>query len=217
MRPINNVLLVLLILVNLYIILTPVLPGVLFHWQNTAGKRQQLEQTIAQRQNHNNSQQPGSDAAGSTAAGTDSSAVSQPTGQEQANSIIIPAMLLDQPVVEGANAYRALDKGIWRWPGGSTPDKGGNTVLAGHRFTYTTPKGVFYFLDKLHIGDTIAITWSGHTYAYKVTTTKVVKPTQTEILNPTRRPTLTLYTCTPLWSPKDRLVVTAELQTEVSS
>lgn len=186
----NNVLLVLVILTNLYVIFIPFLPQLLFAVNSQGGQREKLEQQL------------------SAPAGT------PPTGGQsapQGNRVIIPSMLLDTPIVEGKNMYKALDEGVWRWPQGSTPDKGGNTVILAHRFTYTQPKGLFYFLDKVKPGDTVGMAWDGKTYVYKVTGTKVVKPTQTEILSPTAKPTLTMYTCTPLWLPKDRLVVTAEL------
>ena len=188
---INNMLLVAVIVTSLYVVAVPFLPQLLFAASSHGAKQQQLQQAI-----HN------------PAAPKD--AAQQNTSQE--NRLMVPAMLLDQPIVEGDNMYRALDKGVWRWPGGSTPDKGGNTVLLGHRFTYTQPKGVFYFLNKVTIGDSIGIAWNGRMYRYKVTEVKVVPPSHTEILAATDKPTLTMYTCTPLWLPKDRLVVRAELE-----
>lgn len=144
------------------------------------------------------------------------SAASPLITRNELNHVIIPAMQLDQPILEGKDTYAILNKGIWRWPYGSSPDKAGNTVLIGHRFTYTNPKGVFYFLDKLKVGDELGIVWDNKNYLYKVNKISVVFPQQTEILKPTDVPTLTMYTCTPLWWPKQRLVVTAILQTEES-
>jgi LPXTG-site transpeptidase (sortase) family protein len=190
---INNLLLVVVIFTNLYVIAVPFLPQLLFAIDKQTGKQQQLEAAI----------KPSNSPSGSSGATTPPA--------EQGNRLIIPSMVLDQPVVEGTNMYRALDQGVWRWPGGSTPDKGGNTVMLAHRFTYTLPKGVFYFLDKVKVGDDIGVTWNNKKYLYTVKQTKVVNPTQTEILNATTTPTLTLYTCTPLWLPKNRLVVVAEL------
>lgn len=112
-----------------------------------------------------------------------------------------------------AQQYKVLDKGIWRYPKGSTPDKGGNTVLIGHRFTYTNPRGVFYYLNKVAIGDEIGVFWNSKEYLYKVTTITVVDPHNTSIEDATSDARLTLFTCTPLWLPKDRLVVVAELET----
>jgi LPXTG-site transpeptidase (sortase) family protein len=188
----NNFLLGLIIVVNLYVIAVPFVPQVLFRIDQGGPKQQALEDSLKP-----------------PATTTPATPTAKP---DQANHLIVPSMLLDQPIVENSNMYRALDQGVWRWPGGSTPDKGSNTVLVGHRFTYTKPKGVFYFLDKVHIGDSIGIVWSNKTYVYRVTNTKVVHPTQTSILSPTEESTLTMYTCTPLWLPKDRLVITATLE-----
>lgn len=204
----NNLLLILVIAVNLYVISIPFLPQLLFQVGQHSGRQQELEQAIR-------TVPAGTVSPPGTSPGIPPSApVNTPTAtpSNQPNHVVIPAMLLDQPVIEGTNVYRALDQGIWRWPGGSTPDKGGNTVLVGHRFTYTKPKGVFYFLDKLHEGDSVGVVWDSKTYIYKVTGSRVVQPNQTSILNPTDEPTLTMYTCTPLWLPKDRLVITAVLE-----
>jgi len=197
LRRINNTLLVLVVITNLYVIFMPFIPQVLFTFGKQSGQQQKLEQAI----------QPATP-------GTTGSSPPPTTPAAEGNRLVIPSMILDQPVIEGTNMYRALDQGVWRWPGGSTPDKGGNTVMLAHRFTYTKPKGVFYFLDKVKVGDDIGVTWNSKKYVYTVKQTKVVAPTQTEILNPTATPTLTLYTCTPLWLPKNRLVVVAELRND---
>ena len=132
--------------------------------------------------------------------------------QAKANQLIIPSIQLDQPIYGGTDTYAGLAKGVWRWPDGSTPDRGSNTVLLGHRFTYTNPRGVFYFLDKVQVGDEIDLVWNNTTYTYQVAETKVVPPTAGDILNATPQPTLTIYTCTPLWRPVNRLVVIAHLE-----
>ncbi|HSX46136.1 MAG TPA: class E sortase [Candidatus Saccharimonadia bacterium] len=188
---INNVLLALIIVVNAYVIVAPLWPGLVFKVQSHQGKQQQLEAMV----------HPSKSAKPAQAA-------------PRPNSVIIPSMLLDQPILEGTvvNQYKVLDKGIWRWPRGSTPDRGGNTVLIGHRFTYTNPRGVFYFLNKVKMGDEMAVFWSGKEYLYKVQTIQEVSPHDTAIENPSAQPELTLFTCTPLWLPKDRLVVVAGLE-----
>lgn len=202
LRKVNNVLLIVVIAVNLYVLAVPLLPQLLFRIGQSQGKQQELEAII--------NQPAASAASGPTSSNPTTAPSTTPT--PQGNRVIIPAMLLDQTIVEDTNVYRALDKGVWRWPGGSTPDQGGNTVLVGHRFTYTKPKGVFYFLDKVHTGDSIGMIWNNKTYLYRVTGTEVVPPTRTSILNPTEDAELTIYTCTPLWSPKNRLVVHASLE-----
>jgi sortase A len=123
-------------------------------------------------------------------------------------------MLLDQPTLEGSEKdwFSLLKQGIWRWPGSSTPDKGGNTVFLAHRFSYTGPHGAFYFLDKLKPGDQIGVIWNNKTYTYRVATSRQLPPTATYIEDNTPDAQLTLFTCTPLWHPVNRLVVIATLE-----
>lgn len=125
------------------------------------------------------------------------------------NTLVIPSINLQQVVYDGASAS-TLSKGVWHRPHTSSPDAGSNTVVVGHRFTYTNPEGVFYSLDKIHPGDTIVLYWQQKKYRYTVSRTFVVPPTAVEIEQPTKQPMLTLYTCTPLWSAHDRLVIQAE-------
>jgi sortase A len=129
--------------------------------------------------------------------------------QQAGDRLIIPSMLLDAALHTGKDA-RTLNKGLWLRPVGSTPDKGGNTVIAGHRFTYTNPHGTLYFLDKVHPDDKLAVYWHGKKYTYQVREVKIVPPTETSIEAPTSHSRLTIYTCTPLWNPIDRLVVIAD-------
>jgi len=181
----NSILLILILLINAYVIVAPFAPSLWFWWQSHhSHQAAKLGEKIHQ----------------------------TTTPKNQPNTITIPSMLLSKPILEGHDTYAILNTGIWRWPDGSTPDRGSNTILIGHRFTYTNPRGVFYFLNKVKTGDEIGITWQNKQYVYKVSGVKIVPPTDTSILNPTDKPTLTLYTCTPLWWPKDRLVVTAHLE-----
>lgn len=124
------------------------------------------------------------------------------------NRLIIPSMQLSKPVYEGTRAS-TVHKGVWRRPNTSAPDRGGNTVLVGHRFTYSDP-AVFYHLDKVKVGDSIALYWNKKKYLYKVEETKVVSPDAVEVEKNTKQPRLTLYSCTPLWSTRSRLVVIAK-------
>ncbi|MDD3661718.1 MAG: class E sortase [Candidatus Dojkabacteria bacterium] len=126
------------------------------------------------------------------------------------NTLIIPVIGLDVQIVEGADD-EALERGAWRRPATSTPDKGGNTVITGHRFKYLPPSNLtFYHLDKVKEGDLIIVYWNGLRYDYSVVDIFVVEPTQIEVEAPTDEPRLTLYTCTPLWTASKRLVIVAE-------
>jgi LPXTG-site transpeptidase (sortase) family protein len=123
------------------------------------------------------------------------------------NRLVIPVLKLDQEIYEGPHA-NTLSKGVWRKPHTSTPDKGSNTVLAGHRFSYSDPS-VFYNLDKLKPGDRFSVYWQSREIAYEVNAVRVVSPLAVEIEMPTSESRLTIYTCTPVWSSRDRLVITA--------
>jgi sortase A len=192
LKKINTLVLVLIILVNLSTLLLPLEPAVSFWFRKRSPQATQKLQTQV-----NN-------------AATDTTNPPVPDG----NSIIIPSMLLNQPIIEGTSPY-TVNKGVWRFPSSSTPDKGGNTVLIGHRFTYHNA-AVFYHLDLLLPGQTLAVYWNHKAYRYKVTAADVVAPSDTAIENPTADARLTIFTCTPLWTSKSRLVVTAELIKEPS-
>jgi sortase A len=125
-------------------------------------------------------------------------------------TLVVPALAMKETVHEG-NGEATLNLGTWHIPDTSSPDKGGNTVLAAHRHTRSGP-GVFYHLDKLKPGDDIYMYWQQKRYHYAVQNISVVPSTQVSVEAPTSDARLTLYTCTPLWSFKDRLVVQATLK-----
>ena len=128
------------------------------------------------------------------------------------NRLIIPKIGVNAPIVESQSADYGLSKGSWRVPESSTPDKGGNTVITGHRFKYLPPNNLtFYLLDKLKKGDIISIIWKKQDYFYRVKETKVVPNTELSIMDQTKEPILTLFTCDPIYSTKNRLVVIADL------
>lgn len=193
LRHANNLLLAAIVLINVYIIATPLWPLASYWWQDHhSSKRTQLTERIHAPTQHTN------------------------TTATSPNGLIIPAMLLDQPTLEGSEKdwSAVLKNGIWRWPASSTPDKGGNTVFLAHRFSYTGPHGAFYYLNKLHIGDEIGVLWDNKIYRYKVFSVSEVPPTQTSIEDNTSDARITLFTCTPLWHPVNRLVVAAKLESE---
>lgn len=191
---VNNVLLAGIVLINAYIILAPFVPPLVFWWEkNYTSKQSQLSQEVHLH----------------TRSSSTAHSIIMPAG----NTLIVPSMVLQTPILEGtiANEYNILDQGVWRWPLGSTPDKGGNTILIGHRFTYTNPRGTFYELNQVVVGDYIAVVWKGIEFVYRTNAVETVSPIDTSILNQTKQPELTLYTCTPTWNPTHRLVVTALL------
>ena len=123
--------------------------------------------------------------------------------------LIIPDLRIDAPI---GPTIAALDQGAWMRPAGSTPDKGGNTVIAGHRFAYGAST-IFYNLDKLHSGAEVGLVYNAKLYRYIVDKSYIVQASQVEVEEPSSpAPKLTLYTCTPLFTAKERLVVEATLK-----
>ncbi len=129
------------------------------------------------------------------------------------NHLIIPKLQLDEKIHEGEQDW-VIHLGVSHRFHTAKPGQGSNTVLVGHRFTYDGP-AVFYHLNKLAPGDDIVVVYDGKIRIYRVVQQKVVPPTASEIEAPTTDERLTIYTCTPLISAKDRLVITAKLQREI--
>lgn len=126
-----------------------------------------------------------------------------------ANRVIIPKIGVDSQILQGDSAL-LLDKGIWHRPNTTTPDMGGNMVLVGHRFLYTSGPDTFYHLPKMQVGDTVEVTWNNENYTYEVFETLTVTAQTVSIEENTDEDILTLYTCTPLWNPTHRFVVRAK-------
>jgi len=123
----------------------------------------------------------------------------------------IPKISLSMVVVEGVGVPD-LKKGPGHYPGTPLPGEHGNVVISGHRTTYLHP---FYNLNDLTPGDPIYLTNpDGTKYAYTVSESKVVAPTDVEVVSNTTDDRLTLTTCNPRYSAAQRLIVVAKLQTQ---
>lgn len=132
--------------------------------------------------------------------------------QVSQNRLVISKIGVNAPIVESQNEEYGLSLGAWRVPDSSTPDKGGNTVITGHRFKYLPPSNLtFYLFHKLEKDDIISVLWKGEYYFYQIRETKIVEPEAIEIMDPSSDSILTLFTCHPVYSQKQRLVVVGEL------
>lgn len=136
-----------------------------------------------------------------------------PAPKKSESRIVIPKIGVDIPYAPGA---ASLDRGAqWRWPDRGNPDRGGNFIIAAHRFSIqptpmgTIEKSPFYNIDKLVVGDKIVVDYLGTRYAYEINKKFDVKSTQVEIENPSETPKLTLYSCELGGSEAGRIVVTA--------
>ncbi|KXK26079.1 MAG: Sortase family protein [candidate division WS6 bacterium OLB20] len=136
-------------------------------------------------------------------------AVPVPSEPETGNRLIIPRIGVSGRIWEGT-AFATLDNGIWRRPGTSDPEAGGNTVLVAHRYLYGQEQRSFYHLPRLKEGDTIFVLWNETEYEYRVSVTEEVAADAKYIEEPSERNILTLYTCVPLWTSDRRFVVKAE-------
>jgi LPXTG-site transpeptidase (sortase) family protein len=199
----NRVLAVLVIVFGLYIALGPLLPEITFRVSHSAWWRAMTRASLPSA-----SVKPFVTPRVSMAAETSPTSVVVPIPEQ--NTLLIPEIDVHTQIVEG-DTSKALETGIWHRPKTSTPDKGGNTVLVGHRFLYTAGPHTFYHLDKLKVGDRIVLYWQKKRYEYVVDSILVTSPLATEIEQQTSQPILTLYTCTPLFTVDKRLVVRAHL------
>jgi len=122
--------------------------------------------------------------------------------------MVIPKINLDTIVLEGVGSD-VLKKGPGHMRDTARPGETGNVVLSGHRSTYGRP---FYALDKLKKDDPIHVYTATDKFTYYVTEQKIVEPTALWVTDQTKDKKLTLITCNPIFSAKQRLVVFAELR-----
>lgn len=143
-------------------------------------------------------------------------ALPQTQNHETGDRLIIKTseLSINAPIVTGVEPEQLL-KGVGWDPASSKPGQQGRTIISGHRFwPDSSPWAtVFFSLDKLKIGDTIAIRYAGQDYRYRITETwNVPKDKAHPHLVPTTEPILTIYTCGPTpYSAKNRLGFNAVL------
>lgn len=184
-RTVNNLLSVVVIGVSLYTLLL-LWPAVQFWW---GSRNPEVRDSISRQ----------------VSASRDDD--SEPVGE---NKLLIPEILVDEPIVTGRSLNVIDDGGIWLRPASAMPDEQGNIVLAGHRFTYNQPNGPLYNLDKLSVGDSIDVHWDGEAYRFEVSGIKTVTADSIGIEAPTDERQLTLYACTPLLTAENRLIIIAQ-------
>lgn len=110
-------------------------------------------------------------------------------------------------VVEGVRRAD-LKTGAGHMPWTPLPGQPGNAVISGHRTTYGAP---FHELDRLVAGDRIEVDTALGTHVYEVRETTVVASSDVWVTEPRPGAWLTLTTCHPRFSARQRLVVFAEL------
>ncbi len=104
----------------------------------------------------------------------------------------IPRLGVSVMIAEGASAS-VLRHAVGHLSGTALPGSGGNVAVAGHRDRYFRP------LKDIQDGDEILLTTPQGTFRYQVQWTKIVDPSDVQVLDPTGEPALTLVTCYPFY------------------
>ncbi len=131
--------------------------------------------------------------------------------EEMDTYLQIEKLNIEGRILQGEDS-KTMDQGFWHFPLSVFPGEKGNSVIIGHRFMNLPPNpDTFFNLDKVSIGDKIRIVQSEGDFTYIVVNTKIVSPEDISVIQDTNDYTLTLITCTPLWTSEKRLVVVAKL------
>lgn len=115
-------------------------------------------------------------------------------------------------VVEGVS-LDVLRAGPGHYPESDRPGGEGNLAIAGHRTTYGSP---FWSMDELAEGDMIhVLDREGREWVYAYREQRIVTPTDTWVVGQdpleSGAPTITLTTCHPRGSARQRLIAWGEL------
>lgn len=142
------------------------------------------------------------------------SVVTAPGPYTPLGRIRIPDVGLDAEFAAGVHPS-VLERGPGHWPGTAMPGQPGNSVLSGHRTTYTKP---FAELEVLQPGDALATANPGGTeVTFRVIETAIVPEAEYRefVLRPPADPLarqLTLFACHPEGDRTHRIVVRAQAE-----
>ncbi|MDR2336560.1 MAG: sortase [Candidatus Nomurabacteria bacterium] len=139
------------------------------------------------------------------------------------SKLIIPKINVEVPIIfnvenDSAAQAAAMRNGVAHFPvpgADAMPGQIGNFSVSGHSsndvFSNGQYKFIFSRLEKLEEGDTVYVNYNSVRHTYKIVRKEVVAPTDVaKLVYPTDKPMLTLITCTPVGTAKNRLLVTGE-------
>lgn len=120
-----------------------------------------------------------------------------------------------RPIIHGTSPD-VLARGVGHYTGSALPGEIGNFAVAGHRTTYGAP---FNRIAELQPGDPIVIETATAYHRYAMDSHTIVLPSQGEVVAPVPgepglEPTeawLTMTSCHPMWSARERYIVHAQL------
>lgn len=140
--------------------------------------------------------------------------------ESQAPQLLIAKIKVKAPVIYNDKLATedefqlALRDGVLHFPQTGRPGQRGNNVIIGHSSGSLWRPGnykfVFSLLGKLEVKDTIQIDYEGIRYTYEVSAKEIVEPDQVSVLAGSNDYRLTLITCYPVGTNKQRLVITAK-------
>ncbi|MFL6237749.1 MAG: class D sortase [Thermoanaerobaculia bacterium] len=125
---------------------------------------------------------------------------------ELVGRIEIPRLGISTIVLEGVGT-KTLRRGVGHIPETAPPGTGGNVGLAAHRDSF------FRGLKDIRKNDIIRLKTLDGSYQYRVESTEIVTPEDTQVLADTGLPELTLVTCYPFYyvgSAPKRFIVHAQ-------
>jgi sortase A len=162
----------------------------------------------------------------------DESPLATPAFGESWASLHVPRWGLDYnvPIVEGTDRVKILNKGlVGHYEGTEGPGRVGNFATSAHRTTYGKP---YNRVAELEVGDSLIVETAQYYFVYKMYETDIVYPGDVQVIDPVPRraddtPTkpdgqpydseeatkriMTLTTCHPMFSARQRFVVWGEL------
>lgn len=142
------------------------------------------------------------------------------------NRIVLPRINKNVPLIKVPNnknwkelektIQKGLQEGVVVHPISRAPGNMGNFFLTGHSSYYAWDNGrykdVFALLHEVEENDKAIVYWEGKKYTYKLEKSRIVPPTEVSILKqPKDKSIITLMTCTPVGTNKNRLIWTGEL------
>ncbi len=127
--------------------------------------------------------------------------------------IKVPKMGIDVAIFEGSDG-KTLRRGAGHLPLSAFPGEPGNVAISAHRDTFFRP------LRHIEPGDRVEVQTLDGVYDYEVEWTRIVAPTDVEVVDPTPEPSLTLITCYPFYyvgNAPQRFIVRARQITQTAA
>lgn len=112
---------------------------------------------------------------------------------------------------DGKLVWGTASHAVGHHEGSANPGEAGSIIMSGHISSPLKGEGsVFKRLPQIKLGAEVLLYTDTRLFRYEVVEIKVIKPEETEVMEPTPYPVLTLITCVPDWVYSHRLIVIAK-------